>query len=326
MLKRIIAVVMCMVVAFSLTSCGGNNIASVNGENIHKGYFEYYFNQLKYQLESELGEESWETAQYEGKSALEYAKERALQSAIEDNIITDKASEDGIKLSGNDIKAMGQLKNQWISYYGSKDKFFAELESYGINENQFDYMMKAAYLKSHLVDKYTEADDEEVLTYYNDDIVKVKHILIFTINPETGAALGDDELEAASQQANHLHDLAKRGADFDALVAEYTDDQNVFYYLGEGFSLADNGTESTGMVPEFETASMSLGVGEVSDIVESTYGYHIIKRYENDTEMFEKAKETLTTKVKTEKFSDVLNDWKSGMKIVVNESLYNSYK
>ena len=45
MLKRIITVVMCLVVVLSLTSCGGNNIASVNGENIHKGYFEYYFNQ-----------------------------------------------------------------------------------------------------------------------------------------------------------------------------------------------------------------------------------------------------------------------------------------
>lgn len=326
MIKRLVCTIMCIVVMLSLTSCTGNNIASVDGENIDKGYFDYYFNQLKEQLKSELGEDSWETAQYEGKSALEYAKERALQSAIEDLIITNKAKEDGIKLSSDDVKAMGQLKNQWINYYGSKTGFTKELENYGITEEQFDYMMKAAYYKTHLVEKYTSATEDDARDYYNNNVVKVKHILIFTINPDTGEKLSEDELVDADTEARHIKDLAKQGSDFDALVAEYTEDQNVFYYVGEGFSLSEDGTESSGMVSEFETAAMALDVDEISDVVESQYGYHIIKRYPNDEEMFETAKKTLTMKVQTDRFTDVINDWKSSMKIIVNESLYNSYK
>lgn len=326
MIKKMLTVILCFVLVLSLASCGGDSIATVDGENIDKGYFEYYFNQLKLQLENEIGEESWETAQYEGKTALEYAKERALQSAIEDSIVNYKAKEGNIRLSSDDIKQMGQLKQQWIMYSGGQEAFSQLIKSYGINENQFDYMMETDYLRSHLIDKFSTATDEEAKAYYDENIVKVKHILVFTIDPATGAKLPDADLKAAQLQADELLKKAKNGENFDALVAEYTEDQDVFYYLGEGYSLAEDGTESTGMVPEFETASMALKVDEISDLVESQYGYHIIKRYANDDEMFEKSKNTMLVKVKTNKFTDVINGWKAEMKIVVNESLYNSYK
>lgn len=327
MIKKLVTVILCVVMILSFASCGGNTIATVNGENIDKGYFEFYFNQLKYQLEEKVGgEESWETAPYEGKTALEYAKERALQSAIEDSIVNNKAKEENINLSTDDIKQMGQLKQQWIMYSGGNEAFEELLKTYGINEKQFDYMMESTYLRSHLIEKYTEASDEEAREFYDNNIIKVKHILIFTIDPTTGEKLPDADLQSAQFQADELLKKAQNGENFDALVAEYTHDQDAFYYIGEGYSLTADGVESTGMVPEFETASLALNVDEVSDLVVSQYGYHIIKRYANDDEMFEKSKNTMLVKVKTNKFTDVINGWKAETKIVVNESLYNSYK
>ena len=326
MIKRILTVILCFIMVLSFASCGGNSIATVDGENIDKGYFEYYFNQLKLQLENEIGEDSWETAQYEGKTALEYAKERALQSVIEDSIVNSKAKGNNIRLTTEDIKQIGQLKQQWIMYSGGNEAFSELIKSYGINEKQFDYMMETDYLRSHLVEKYTTATDEEAKKYFDENIVKVKHILVFTIDPSTGNKLPEADLKSAQLQAEELLKKAKNGENFDALVAEYTEDQDVFYYLGEGYSLSEDGAESTGMVPEFETTAMSLKVDEISDLVESQFGYHIIKRYANDDEMFEKSKSTMLVKVKTNKFTDVINGWKAEMKIVVNESLYNSYK
>ena len=170
MIKKIFSVLMCLVFVLSLASCGGNNIASVDGNNIDKGYFDYYFNQLKSTLSSELGEDSWEATQYEGKSALEYAKERALQSVIEDYVVTQKAMEDKIALTPDDIKSMGQLKNQWISYFGSQSAFEEEIKSYGISVEQFDYMMEAVYYRNHLVEKYTEDSEELNKAFYKGNI------------------------------------------------------------------------------------------------------------------------------------------------------------
>lgn len=326
MFKKALSVLVSAVILLSLCSCTGNSIATVNGEKIENGYFDYYFKQLKTQLESQLGEDSWESAIYEGKTALEYAKERALQSAIEDLIITKKAEENKVTLTADDKNNMKQVKNQWTAYYGSESMFLKQLKEYGIDEMQFDYMMKAAYYRKHLADMYTDVSENEISDYYDKKIVKVKHILVFTINPETGESLDDSGMNDAKNQITGILQMVKEGQDFDTLVAEYTDDQDSFYYIGEGFSIDQNGNESSAMVSEFETASLALGVGEVSDVIQTQYGYHIIKRYENDDGMYEIAKETLSQKVSDEKFSKILDDWKSSMKIVVNESIYSSYK
>lgn len=323
--RKIISLLLCFAVVFSLTSCGGNNIASVDGKDIDKGYFNFYFNNLKHQLQDEFGEDSWMDTRYEGKTALEYAKERALQSAIEDCIVTEKALADGIVLNENDISTVNAVKENWVSYYGSEEAFDEQmLRANGITEEQFEYMVKAVYYKNHLIEKYTEDSEEDARNFYDSQVVKVKHILILTVDPDTGNKLSETELETARREAENLLDEAKDSHNFDALVAEYTDDRDVFYYVGDGFSLGEDGSEAGGMVAEFTNAAFSLNVGEVSDIVESEYGFHIIKRYPNDDEMFETAKDTLSFKVRTEKFTGVLNDWKSKMKIIVNESLYNS--
>lgn len=326
MLKKLFTIIVCIAMILSLTSCGEDSIATVNGEGIDKGYFDFYFDRLKYQLEAELGEDSWENAQYEGKNALEYAKERALQSAIEDYIVTNKAKADKLEHSSFDTEAMKQVKNSWINGYGGEKEFLSALGELGIDEDQFDYMLSAVYYRNSLVDKYSDADDSEIDEYYNKNIAKVKHILIFTIDPSTGERLPEKELEDAKSSIDSLYEMAKSDFDFDALVSEYTDDQNVFYYVGEGYSLAEDGTESNGMVSEFEITALSLEENEISDVIESSYGYHIIKRYANDSEMLEKSYDTIKLKVKAVKFNDIINKWKSEMKIIVNESLYNSYK
>ena len=54
----------------------------------------------------------------------------------------------------------------------------------------------------------------------------------------------------------------------------------------------------------------------------SPYGYHIIKRYENDDEMYQYAKKNLASIV----FSDVLEEWKAQKNLVIDDAVYNSYK
>ena len=59
---------------------------------------------------------------------------------------------------------------------------------------------------------------------------------------------------------------SRNGEDFDELIRKYSEDDKSTYSFGKG-----------DMDPAFETAAFNLGTDEISDIVESEYGYHIIK-------------------------------------------------
>lgn len=60
--------------------------------------------------------------------------------------------------------------------------------------------------------------------------------------------------------------LAREGEDFDALIRKYSEDDKTTYSFGKGE-----------MDEAFETAAFNLGTEEISDIVETEFGYHIIK-------------------------------------------------
>ena len=82
----------------------------------------------------------------------------------------------------------------------------------------------------------------------------------------------DEQKETARAVAEEVLAKAKAGADFDELIAEYNEDPGVSsnpngYYFGKGQ-----------MVKEFEDASYALNEGEISDVVETVYGYHVILR------------------------------------------------
>ena len=113
--------------------------------------------------------------------------------------------------------------------------------------------------------------DREVERYYQQnssryetgDQVAASHIL-FKTSPDT------DE-EAVKNKAEAVLALAKGGADFAELARQHSEDTSA--ESGGDLGLFGRGQ----MVPEFETAAFALREGEVSDLVRSTYGFHIIK-------------------------------------------------
>jgi peptidyl-prolyl cis-trans isomerase D len=111
----------------------------------------------------------------------------------------------------------------------------------------------------------------EVQSYYNGNItqyqtpeqVRASHILLNTA--------GKDEA-AVRKQAEDILQQVKAGADFAELAKKYSEDE------GSKPNGGDLDYFSRGrMVPEFEAAAFALEVGQVSDIVKSQFGFHIIK-------------------------------------------------
>ncbi len=150
--------------------------------------------------------------------------------------------------------------------------------------------------------------DEELKTYYEKNIiefqmprqVRARHILI---RPDTRGRSLEEAKKEAKKKAGELLERIKKGEDFSKLAKQYSDDK------GSAKEGGDLGWFSRGiMVKPFEDAAFSLKKGEVSPIVETEFGYHIIKVEdirEERLQPFNEAKERIREIIKKEKAGEL---------------------
>ena len=121
---------------------------------------------------------------------------------------------------------------------------------------------------------------DELQAYYNQhrdqyrvaEQAKVSHILIKTPLPGPDGKVDDKGVAEAQKRAEDLLKQLKAGAKFEDLAKKYSEDPGS---AKEGGSLGWIGKGRT--VPEFEKAAFSLPKGQISDLVKSSYGFHIIR-------------------------------------------------
>jgi parvulin-like peptidyl-prolyl isomerase len=101
--------------------------------------------------------------------------------------------------------------------------------------------------------------------------VRASHILLSTKDPDTNKDLTDDQKAGKRKKAEELLKHARAGEDFAKLAKENSDEPGSKDKGGE-YQFARGQ-----MVPEFETAAFSLKTNQISDIITTQYGYHIIK-------------------------------------------------
>jgi parvulin-like peptidyl-prolyl isomerase len=113
-------------------------------------------------------------------------------------------------------------------------------------------------------------------------MVHVSHILIGTQDPATKTDLPDDKKTAKRKLAEDLLKRAKAGEDWGKMVKEYSEDPGSKDKGGEYTFPRASATMDPNrtMVKEFEDASFALSPSQISDIVTTPYGYHIIKLLE----------------------------------------------
>src|ERR1700688_2161554 len=121
---------------------------------------------------------------------------------------------------------------------------------------------------------------DDLQAYYNQhrdeyrtaEQAKVSHILIKTPLPGPDGKVDEKGVAAAQARAADLLKQLKAGAKFEDLAKKYSEDPGS---AKEGGSLGWIGRGRT--VPEFEKAAFSLPKGQISDLVKSSYGFHIIR-------------------------------------------------
>ena len=193
---------------------------------------------------------------------------------------------------------------------GGEEKFIELLKSNGMTLDTLkkgiteDLTLKK-YLDGILAPAGQVAAAEVQKAYQEDKTASVRHILLVT-QGKTAA-----EKAAARKKIEDILAEARKGGDFAELAKKYTEDEG---------SKANGGLYEDfprgKMVKPFEEAAFSVPVGQISGVVETDFGYHIIKveNRKKETKPFDEVKAALEAQIKQRKEMAALETYMAGLK------------
>ncbi len=217
-----------------------------------------------------------------GQTASEYIRGEALTMLRQQLVLENLAARHDLSLSAEDEEELARQKEADILEFG-EDGYRAELYKLGLSEASYDRVIRTGYLYRSLNAAY--AAEGSALYVSEGDLaaaaaeqgyITADHILVMTVDPDTREPL--DAAAAAEKRAlaaDLLLQLRESGdpiALFKTLADEYSEDTGRLTHP-DGYTFTHGA-----MVDEFDAAARALGENEISDIVESVYGCHIILR------------------------------------------------
>ena len=262
-------------------------VMTINGEDVKWSEFFYWLYSNVSSSESELGTIDWsaENSSVSGMTNQEYFIANSEFLAKQYRAIEVNAAKLGVELTDEDEEYLEQMWQDEVDTYGDGDEeyFIEYLESLYLSKDMDDYFNRVSLMYSKAFEAiYGEngsgLSDEDTISYAEDaGYMHIKHILIKTVDDD-GESISDEEKAEKKTIAEGLLTQLQAVADdhdalvelFDQLCTENTEDEGISYYP-DGYVFTEGQ-----MVEEFEEASESLEEYQLSDLVETQYGYHIL--------------------------------------------------
>lgn len=208
---------------------------------------------------------------------------RMLREIIVSKLLTAQATDaDKAKAKETAAKFIADVRKQ----LGSEEAFQERLKMNKLTSaDELQQKVAEEALPKEVLQRYVESKvaitPEQINEFYTNNPSKFEvpeevhaaHILIGTKTPD-GKDMSDADKAEKHKLIESILKRAKAGEDFAALAKEFSEDPGS----------KNNGGEYTfprgQMVPEFEAAAFALDKGQISDVVTTSYGYHIIKQIE----------------------------------------------
>ena len=297
-----------MMIHYKPLNEGAETVLTVNGDAVtadeYSGYMLYNM-QYYASMYAQMGlTDLWATEDM-AKSLGASMPEAAEQQAIYARVVMQKFNELGLKLSYNEQKEMASVRRNSIANT-SKDAYLNQIAQFGFSDQTYQNFMYISQCYQALNDYYfgengvNAPSDEDIQKYYEDNYITAKHILITTVDPASGETKRTDE--EAKKEAQSILDRINAGEDFDTLMNQYSEDT--------GLSNNPNGYTFTEgqMVTEFYDGAKALAEDEVSELVKSSYGYHIIKRVKLDDSQLDNFKSDIVSAI-SGSMDELLQQW-----------------
>lgn len=261
----------------------------VNGEPVTWSQYYSWIYDIASQMETAYEITDWNEARDELADVVSDASfgsfvcGTALSYVTQIEIIRQKAAELGVTLTEAQRDEINATIDGYAENLGGQEALEQLLADNYITMDYFREQNEAMLLINSLYEKlYGEEgknlSDEDAVAYMKDNsYLYAKHILFRTVDdsnepiPEEEAAQKKAEAEEVMAQlrAAEPDELATL---FDSLMKQYSEDTGLLSYPDGYYFLSGE------MVPEFEKAATALEENGLSDIVETSYGYHILFR------------------------------------------------
>ena len=297
-----------MMIHYKPLNESAETVLTVNGDAVtadeYSGYMLYNM-QYYASMYAQMGlTDLWSNADM-AKSLGASMPEAAEQQAIYARVVMQKFNELGLKLSYNEQKEMASVRRNSIANT-TKDAYLNQIAQFGFSDQTYQNFMYISQCYQALNDYYfgengvNTPSDEDIQKYYEDNYITAKHILITTVDPASGETKRTDE--EAKKEAQSILDRINAGEDFDTLMNQYSEDT--------GLSNNPNGYTFTEgqMVTEFYDGAKALAEDEVSELVKSNYGYHIIKRVKLDDSQLDNFKSDIVSAI-SGSMDELLQQW-----------------
>ena len=260
-------------------------------------------------------DEDWAQYLVDNDMTPESYRENVINSLANQYLIQAAEKEYNITVSDEEID---EKWNETVENYDSEDAFIEQIEMFGYTKDTYKEQLESSLKQEKLKEAVADVDDptdDEIIEYLNENLdtyndARRSENILFKVDSDAT----DDEKAEIKEKAQEVLDKINSGElSFEDAVSEYSED------TGSKDDDGDVGWDKlTSFVDEYQTALEGLSKGEVSGIVESSYGYHIIKctnYFHVDDEVTsidqvpKKIRSYIKNILKTQEESTAYNDW-----------------
>ena len=292
----------------------------VNGQPVRTNYFTEAANYYKLNM----GIDSLRDE--EADDFKEYVRGEVTSMTVIRQIADDLS----ISLSQTEKRLLDEKIELYENNMGGHDAFVSFLAKYSVSYDTYYSIQENFALRSKVLDVMTdEITDAELLNYYNEnkrmylsEKVTAKHILIRTVD-DAGYSYADSVKIKKKELADEILEKIKSGeADFDDMMYEYSEDPGLMAYPG-GYTFGRGE-----MLKAFENAAFAMEKGQISDVVESENGYHIIYLVDKYRlyESFDDVKQDIYNTLRNERYYLEIEPKIQKADIIYNRDVWNNLK
>jgi len=241
----------------------------------------------------------------------EKVQEIAVERIIARELIFQQALAEGVVANDEQIE---QETAKVMQNFPSEEEFYATLEKAGVDKESYYRMIRQDLSVNMLTDQKLEAaeepSEEEIKAFYDEHPDKmVKPVMVQASHILVKADL--ENPEKAEAQIGEIKEKVDNGEDFAALAQEHSACPS----SAKGGDLGLFGPGS--MVKPFEEAAFALKPGEVSDVVPTQFGLHLIKVTDTQEPQnldYEEAKPQIAQFLKEQNGARLLQEWVEELK------------